>query len=188
MKYVLLILFCISVLACNQAKQKSFVVTKVRAAAKLASTEVILNKIVWTEFEKTQKWLVLTKPTDVIILNTEATVKLGVDLSKLSENDIEIYQDSIIVNLPKIEILNFSYPHEKYEEVFPISNFDHCTRNNKVEKLDQVLRLAEADIREKIKLLKLEKEAEYRTRQLLSTFLAKSNFNNVIIRFKEEEG
>ncbi len=187
MKYWPFILLCIAVMACNQPKQKSFVVTKVRAAAKLSTTEVILNKIVWAELES-DNWIrrkFFSNRNNVIIFNTEATVKLGVDLKKLTEEDIEIYDDSLVIMLPKIEVLNFSYPHEKYEEVFPISNFDNCKVKGKVEELDKILRLAEKDIRTKIKLLKLKDEAEFKTRQLLSTFLTKSNFNNVIIHFKE---
>lgn len=182
--YIIILLFLISA-SCNQPKQKSFIITKVRSAAKLSTSEIILNKIVWTEFEKERKLLVITKPAEVIMFNTEATVKMGVDLSKLSEEDIEIKADSIIINLPKVQILNFSYPHEKYEEIFPISNFDNINRKNKIEKLDEVLRLAETDIRSKIKYLKIEDEVEFKTKQVLSAFLTKSNFNNVIIRFKE---
>lgn len=185
MKYYLLLLLIIVFASCNQPKQKSFIVTKVRSAAKLSTSEIILNKIVWTEFEKTRKFLVITKPAEVIMFDTEATVKMGIDLSKLSEEDIELKQDSIIINLPKVEVLNFSYPHEKFQEVFPISNFDNIKRNNKVEKLDEVFRLAEEDIRAKIKLLKIEDEVEFKTKQMLSAFLTKSNFNNVIIRFKD---
>ena len=185
MKYIIIILLTLFIVSCNQPKQKSFIVTKVRAAAKLSTSEVILNKIVWTEFEKERKFIFIKKPAEVIMFNTEATVKMGIDLSKLSEEDIEIRQDSIIINLPKVEILNFSYPHEKYEEIFPISNFDNIKRSNKIEKLDEVLRLAETDIRSKIKYLKIEDEVEFKTKQVLSAFLTKSNFNNVIIRFKE---
>jgi len=185
MKYCFILLLCFIFTSCNQPKQKSFIVTKVRSAAKLSTSEIILNKIVWTEFEKERKLFFITKPAEVIMFNTEATVKMGIDLSKLSEEDIEIKNDSVIINLPKVEILNFSYPHEKFEEIFPISNFDNCKRKNKVEKLDEVLRLAETDIRNKIKYLKIEDGVEFKTKQVLSAFLTKSNFNNVIIRFKE---
>ncbi|WP_346857642.1 DUF4230 domain-containing protein [uncultured Draconibacterium sp.] len=185
MKNSIILLFCLLVVSCSQPKQKSFIVTKVRSAAKLSTSEIVLNKIVWTEFESQRKLFFIKKPAEVIMFNTEATVKMGIDLSKLSEEDIEIKNDSIIINLPRVEILNFSYPHEKFTEVFPISNFDDCTRKNKIEKLDEVLRLAETDIRDKIKYLKIEEEVEFKTKQILSAFLTKSNFNNVIIRFKE---
>lgn len=185
MKYYNLIFLLLIIAACNQPEQKSFIATKVRAAAKLSTSEVILNKIVWTELDKKRRFLVLKTPAEVIMFNTEATVKMGVDLNKLSEEDIEIRQDSIIINLPKVEVLNFSYPHEKFEEVFPISNFDASPHSDKVEKLDEVFRLAETDIRKKIKYLQIEDEVEFKTKQMLSAFLTKSNFNNVVIRFKE---
>ena len=174
-------------LGCNQLKQKKFVLTRVRSVAKLATTQVVLNKIVWSEFNEKRflRKLFITDRNNVIILNTSATVKLGIDLKKLSQDNIHINPDSTVIVLPPVEILNFSYPHESYEEVFPISNFDQCKVSDKVEQLDEMLRLAEKNIRAQLNFLNLTEEVKNKTTKVLSHFLAKNNFQNIIIRFEE---
>ena len=184
MKYIIILLSCTILLSCSKPQDKTFVVSKIRSASKLATTEVILNKIVWTDI-KGRRIHGLFKKDNILMFNTEATLKLGVNLNKLNENDIMVFGDSIVITLPKVEILNFSYPHEKYEQLYPISNFDVIKSNNKVEKLDMIFREAETDIRNKVKFLDLETITEQKTRQFLSKFLAQSNYNNVVIKFKQ---
>lgn len=184
MKYLILLLSSTILLSCSKPQDKTFIVTKIRSASKLATTEVILNKIVWTDI-KGRRIRGLFKKDNILMFNTEATLKLGVNLKKLNENDIMVFGDSLVITLPKVEILNFSYPHEKYEQLYPISNFDIIKSNDKVKKLDMVFREAETDIRNKVKFLNLETIAEQKTRQFLTKFLAQSNYNNVVIKFKQ---
>jgi hypothetical protein len=184
MKYLILLLSSTILLSCSKPQDKTFIVTKVRSASKLATTEVILNKIVWTDIQGRKKYSIF-KDKKMLMFNTEATLKLGVNLSKLNENDIMVFGDSLVITLPKVEILNFSYPHEKYEELYP-SDFNGITNNKtKVEQLDMIFREAETDIRNKVKYLGLETITEQKTRQFLSKFMAQSNYNNVVIKFKQ---
>lgn len=184
MKYLIILISCTILLSCNKPQDKTFIVTKIRSASKLATTEVILNKIVWTDV-RGRRIKGLFKKDNILMFNTEATLKLGVNLNKLNEDDIMVFGDSIVITLPKVEILNFSYPHEKYEQLYPISNFDAIKSNNKVEKLDIIFREAETDIRNKVKFLDLEKITEEKTRKFLTKFLSQSNYNNVVIKFKQ---
>jgi len=186
MRYFIPIL-AILLIGCNRSDEKQFLVTKIRSAAKLATTEVVITKIVsGTIPDKGVPGLLRYTNPDVIF-NTEATIKLGVDLKKINNKDIRIVRDSIILTLPPVEILNFSYPHEKFDQLFPTSNYDKINNRRKLEILDDYFRQAEMDIRRKIKLLELKKEAETRTVDFLESFLQKYQFNNVVIQFKVNE-
>lgn len=178
------LLLIILVLGCNQAKERKFLVTKIRSAAKLATSEVTLTKIVCGDLEQKgpKGWFNYTNPS--VIFRTEAKVKFGIDLKKIRNEDVHLDGDSIHLTLPDVEILNFSYPHEKFEEIF--SDYDRNKNKEKVELLDKYFRLAEIDIRRKVKLMNLEKRTEEKTIQFLENFLSQYDFERIVIQFKRE--
>ncbi len=179
---VLLLVFA----GCQRSVDPGFIVTKVRSAAKLATTEVIVNKVVWSEIEE-KKLLGFIKEDNTLLFDTEATIKLGIDLNKVGESDIKMQGDTLIVHLPDVEIINFSYPHEKFYQIYPISDFDEINSQDKIEKLDKNFRLAETDIRNKIELLNLKDPARRRTIKFMQSFLHKLGYANVQIKIKQQQ-
>lgn len=131
---------------------------------------------------------IIKRNSEAAIFNTEATIKYGIRLDKITNKDVFVKGDSISLILPPVEILNFSYPHEKFVELYPLSNFNRLKKNKATfEDLDKVFRLAEADIRKKVNLLKLKEEAEIKTIKFLELFLTKIGYYNINIEFKEEK-
>lgn len=184
MKKLIPLLFIVFVLGCAQKTDPQFLVTKIRSVAKLATTEVVVNKIVWSEI-KDNRFIGIIKRDETILFDTEATIKFGIDLNKIRPQDITIKGDTLLLKLPKVEIINFSYPHEKFRQIHPISNFDDVRNKRKIEKMDEVFRLAEIDIKEKLKLMNLHTEAENRTVLFMENFLRKMGYTHVYIEFKE---
>ncbi len=180
--YLAMIIVCS---ACNQSKEKEFLVTRVRSAAKLATMEVVLNKIVVSTLNSKKKYW-FGNNQNAAVFNTEARVKFGIQLDKIRNQDVSINGDSITLRLPPVEILSFSYPHEKFKEIHPLSNFDAIRNDHtKILELDKVFRLAETDILKKIELLRLRGEAESKTTLFLEQFLNKAGYHNIIITFNK---
>ena len=145
-----------------------------------------MTKIVYGEINDTGLRRFFTSSNPNVVFNTEATVKLGVDLSKIRNEDVVVREDSVTIYLPAVEIINFSYPHEKYHEIYPISEFDEITAKNKSEKLDEYFRLAELEIRKNLPRLGLVEQAKSKTTLFLEGFLAQQGFQNIEIRFKDD--
>lgn len=179
----IIVLLSVLFTSCKESEDRSFLVSKIRSASKLATTEVVLTKVVSGKINDRNP---LSYANPDVIFNSEATVKIGVDLSKISHKDIYTKDDSIHITLPAVEIINFSYPHEKFDQLYPVSNIDKIVNRDKIEILDDFFRQAETDIRGKIRLLGLREEAEKRTREFLELFLQKYKYDNVVIEFKSD--
>ncbi len=110
-------LFCLTLagilLGCGPSDPRGLIVSKVQASAKLATVEYVLNKYI---FGLKEKKFFFVKMSDAnFIAQSEARVKVGIDLSKLKPQDVEVNGNSIKVKFPPVEILNFSYPPDKFE-------------------------------------------------------------------------
>lgn len=183
-----LFLLALPVLSCTRTEDKQFLVTRIRSAAKLSTMEVVLNKIVVSDMKQNRVLGLFNRPDKAAIFNTEATVNYGIRLDRIKNSDIQIKNDSLKIQLPPVEILNFSYPHENFKEIYPLSTFDLLNADgNKFRTLDNIFRLAELDIREKIELLGLREQAEAKTVVFLEQFLAKCGYYNVSITFKNDK-
>lgn len=181
------LVFCFLLLSgCNRSDDRQFLVTRIKSAAKLATMEVVLSKIVAFNVSQRRAALIFKRADKMVAFNTEATVKFGVDLSKITNNDISTNGDTVSVKLPSVELLSFNYPHEKFIELYPISDFDAIKNDEaKIKQLDEGFRKAELDIRRKIKLLQLEEEAKQKTSAFIEQFLSKTGFNHISISYKE---
>ena len=117
--------------------------------------------------------------TSLVSRSKVSILKLWFPVQKYTPWEIHVLLP--IVTLAILSIQTFS----PIQEVFPISNFDQCKVSDKVEQLDEMLRLAEKNIRAQLNFLNLTEEVKNKTTKVLSHFLAKNNFQNVIIRFEE---
>ncbi len=174
--------------SCRPHKDKEFLVTRIRAASKLATMEVLLSKVIISDLKENKFLKIIPREGVRVVFSSEATVKYGIRLDKIRNQNISVWNDSIRLLLPPIEILEFDFPHEKVKEIYPLSNFDGI-RNDEAKflQLDAVLRLAEADIRKKLRLMNLEEEAKLKTIVFLEQFLNKAGYYNISIRFQDEK-
>lgn len=178
----LALLLCITA-ACKDDR-RAIVVSKIRQAAKLATTETTIDKVVFGTSDK--------KLLGIIHLNTArfaaystAFIKSGVDLNKLKPSDIRIDDKRIEIELPHVEVINFSYPfkHFKIDESITDNAF-----LNKIDIFDQenFYRLAELDIRNNLKYTGLKEATEQKTRLLLEGLLKNLGYEEIYISFKEK--
>lgn len=173
-------------LACkNKEDQRYIVVSKVKSAAKLATTETIIDKVVLGTQEK--KLLGLIKLNKAYFAaNTQATILSGVDLNKLAPEDIKIEGKRIEIDLPHVEVLNFSYPFSKYEIDSSV------TRNaflNRMDVMDheKFYMLAELDIRNNLQYTGVQQATENNTRSIIEGILKNLDYEEIYITFKEGE-
>lgn len=188
MRNLYIALLAIYALSCTRNEEKDFLVTRIRSAAKLATQEVVLNKIVIGKDIRGKKFIdFLGSTSETVIFDTEATVKYGIRLDRITNEDVFLDNDSIHILLPRVEIISFSYPHEKYVELFPLSNFNAISKKEETfEDIDEAFRLAETEIREKVELLYLREEAKLKTITVLEKFLSKAGYNRVVFEFEKD--
>ncbi len=178
--WLLLLLVCF---ACGP--KRHFVVSKVRSAAKLATTETIIDKVVIGT--KTRKVLRLLKISEAnFVAYTEATVKTGIDLEKLSEDDIVIDKNKITVTLPSVEVLDFQYPFNKFRIDSAITGNAFLNRFDIVD-YEEFYRMAELDIRENLQYTGVIQQTRKNTERMMRGLLENLGYDEIYIRFRKQE-
>lgn len=187
MRNILIIIWLgLLIAGCNKKEDERYlVVSKVKSAAKLATTETIIDKVVLGTQEK--KLLGLIKLNKAYFAaNTQATILSGIDLTKLTAKDIVITDKRIEISLPHVEVLNFSYPFSTYKIDSSV------TRNAFLNKLDvmdheKFYMMAELDIRNNLKYTGVKESTENNTRLLMEGILKNLGYQEIYITFKEGE-
>ncbi len=159
-------------------------VSKIRQAAKLATTEMTVDKVVFGTSDK--------RILGIIHLNTarfaaysKAYIKSGIDLDKIKPVDIKIDGKRIEVTLPHVEVINFSYPFKDFKIDESITENAFL---NKIDIFDQenFYRLAEIDIRNNLKYTGLQKATEQKTRLLMESLLKNLGYDEIYISFNDQ--
>ena len=170
-------------LACESKEDERYiVVSKVKSAAKLATTETIIDKVVLGTQEKKLLGIIKLNKS-YFAANTQATILSGIDLTKLKPEDIKITNKRVEIALPHVEVLNFSYPFSKYKIDSTI------TRNaflNKMDVLDheKFYMMAEMDIRNNLKYTGVTASTERNTRVLIEGILKNLGYEEIYVTFK----
>ena len=169
--------------SCNRNPDRALVISKLKNSAKLATVEYVVTKVITT---RDQNWLAKDA---YFFAETEATIKAGIDLDKLTEDDIKIDGTRISILLPPIEIINFSYPAEGFKVIEKYSDQQAIFKWNtiSVATKDDLYRQGEADIRSSLDDLGIVKTAQKNTRLLLTKILRLSGFDEIYISFKKTE-
>ncbi len=180
-----LVIFLILLSSCKEEDQRYMVVSKVKSAAKLATTETIIDKVVLGTQEKKLLGLIKVN-TAYFAAKTQAIIKSGVDLALFEEDDIKIEDKRITINLPHVEVLDFSYPFSSYQIDSTI------TRNrflNQIDILDheRFYMMAELDIRNNLKYTGIREATELKTRLMMVGLLKNLGYEEIYITFKKGE-
>jgi len=180
--YFIAFMFLIS--SC-QKDDRGLLVGKIQKASKLSTTEFTIDKIVHGTKTKKLAWFINLNEARFLAYS-RAIVKAGVDLNKLTPDDIEIEGTSVYIELPAVEIINFSYPPEN----FTVDEFisDNAFLNKiSIYDQEQFFREAEIDIRNNLKYMDIVKTTENKTRIMIEGMLKALGYTNVHISFKKEE-
>ena len=153
---------------------------KISTLPELGTVEYVISKVVNASDDAT--WYKFGDRK--ILFSCKATVKAGIDLSKLTEDDIQanIKKKSITINLPKPELFSFNMQPEDISLVYSKvaltrSSFSHADRLN-------ILTQGEKDIREDIPNMGIINDAEVNARLFLEVFLKRAGYEKIKINFK----
>lgn len=148
--------------------------------AELATVEYSVTKIV---SYKNVAWYGDRK----ILFETAATVKAGIDLNELADQDIKLDGDAAVtVSLPQPRILLFNMKPEQMREIFNESGILRSDFSN--EEKDGLLSQGEKDIRAKVATMDILQRAARNARILIESWLKKMGFETVRVVFKDKRG
>jgi len=171
-------------MSCERDK-RSFVISKIQSVSKLATTETIIDKTVVGT--KSKRVLGLVNLRDAyFVAYTEATVKTGIDLSKLKASDVSIEGKEITLKLPAVEVLDFQYPFKKF--VVDTSIVDDALFNRfDIIDYEKFYRQAELDIREQLQYTGIVDVTQNKTRIMMNGLLKNLGYEAIFIEFDETE-
>lgn len=180
--YILAVLVLLVFSGCQRNK-RYLVVSKIKSTAKLATTETIIDKVVVGQKEKSVFGLVKLGNAEFVAYS-HATVKTGIDLTKLKHDDIKINGNEIELKLPPVEVIDFSYPFSEYVIDTVLSDNDIFT---KIDVIDQeyYFRQAELDIRKQLKYMGIVEQTRENTRKMLEGLLANLGYKEIYITFAD---
>jgi len=179
----LTVVFLSAVLLVSCQDDRGLVVGKIKKASKLATTEFTIDKVVFGVKRKRLFWVVKLNEAK-FVAHSQAIVKAGVNLEKLKPEDIKIEGKSISLNLPHVEIINFSYPAERFIMDTLISDRAFLNKISLADQ-EQFFQDAETDIRNSLQYMDIVKTTEKKTRLLLETMLETIGYEEIYIDFKD---
>jgi len=178
--WVLIVFFIVSC----QTDDRAFVVGKIKNASDLATTEFVIDKIVYGSKTRTLAWFKLNETN--FLAYSQAVVKTGIDLNQIKENDIIIDGDKIVLKLPSIEVINFSYPPASFVEDSLVSNTRAFLNTINIRDQEEFFRLAELDIRANLGYMGLVKTSQNHTRQMFHALLTSLGYKEIYISFDSD--
>lgn len=148
-----------------------------RSMSDLATAEYVVTKII--KVNDNQTWYKIGNRK--ILMSCKASLVAGIDLSKLTEKDIQIDGENISLTLPRAHLLYLNIKPEDIKTAFEdVSVFrSHFSMQ---EKNDLALQ-AEKQIRSSADSLGIYVTAESNATLFINNFLQKEGFKNIRINF-----
>lgn len=181
--YAMLTLACallLSLQSCNKppAEQNPLdTIIKIKDLNQLGTVEYKVSKIISGTDDLT--WYKIGNRK--ILFSCEATIKAGIDFSKLKEEDIRVKDKIVSLKMPKAEIIYVKIDHNNIKEEYKETGFFRDDFSN-AEK-DALLKLGEESINKALPDMGILKEAEKNATLFIKSFLRSSGFNDVTIDF-----
>ncbi len=174
--YLLLPAFLIS---CAEKKETSKIqeILGLQRMSDLATAEYVVTKIIKANDNKT--WY---KPGDrKILMSCKASLVAGVDLSKISENDITIDGNKITLVIPHAKLIYINIKPEDVKTVYEDVSMFRTTFSS--QEKDALAAQAEKQIKESADSLGIFITAESNATIFINNFLKKEGFQNINISF-----
>ncbi len=177
---VILLLLAVNLAVPAKKTRPPLTARTLKDLAELATVEYEVTKIV---SHKDIAWYGDRK----ILFETAATVKAGIDLNELADQDIRLDgADAVTVTLPRPKILLFNMKPEHMREIFNESGILRSDFSN--EEKDGLLSQGEKDIRAKVAGMDILERAARNARILVESWLKKMGFATVKVAFKIQGG
>lgn len=175
--FVLLVSF-----SCNHKEkiEQKQLVPLLKQLSDLATVEYVVTKIIKANDNKT--WYKIGDRK--ILMSCKASLIAGIDLSKITEENINISGNEITMMLPRAKLLTVNIKPEdiktEYEEVSPFrSSFSSGER-------DALAAQGEAQIKNSADSLGILQAAEVNASLIISNFLKKAGYQTINIRYDGE--
>jgi vacuolar-type H+-ATPase subunit H len=178
-KILVSILFCTLLISCNTqtiSEQKKEILG-LREMNALATAEYTITKVV--KANDNQTWFKVGDRK--ILLSCTGTIKAGIDLSQLTENDVIINKKELSLQLQPAKIISLSIPPELIKLEFQQVGFwrDKFTNAEQNELLAQ----AETQIRQVADSIGILKTAQANATQFISNFLKRLGYSAININY-----
>lgn len=154
-------------------------VLQIKDLSELGTVEYNISKVIRVSDDQT--WYKFGNRK--ILFSCEAILKAGVDLSKLTEDDILIDNNEITINLPKAKLIYLNMAPDKIKEEYNEVAFTRFSFTN--EEKDGFLVQGEKGILEALPSIGILEAAEANAIKLFESWLNQSNFKSVKIIFTE---
>lgn len=178
------ILLSVLLLCCSE-NRRGLVVGKIQKASELATTEFTIDKLVHGTKTKKIAWVFKLNEARFLAYS-QAKVKTGIDLGKLSMDDVKIEGDRINIMLPPVKVVNFSYPPGSFHLDKRISDPKKFLNNITIEEQEQLFREAELDIRNNLKYMGIVETTQQNTRAMLIGLLGSLGYKEIHINFQND--
>lgn len=185
MRKILIIVTSMLLFSC-QKDQRALVVGKIQSASKLATTEFTIDKIVHGSKVKKIAWVIKLNEARFLAYS-QVKIKAGIDLTKLKPDDIKISEQSIEIELPPIEIINFSYPPDKFRIDEEVSDTKKFLNTISIEDQEKFFQDAETDIRNNLEYMGIVQTTQQHTKTMLTGLLKTLGYQEIYISFKSDE-
>lgn len=175
--------FCWIFCSC-QKDERGLVIGKIQQASDLVVSEFVIDKVVFGK--KTKNILFIPVNEASFMAYSRASIKTGIDLNRIREEDIRIEGNKINLNLPPIEVINFSYPPENFIADTLVSNPNRFLNSISLEDQETFFRMAEMDIRDHLPYMGLVESSQNHARKLIHTVLKSFAFEEIYIQFEND--
>jgi len=180
-----IIILCLSISAirCSSKKEPSKMqeVLGLQNLSELATSEYVVTKIIKANDNNT--WYKFGDRK--ILMTCKASLVAGIDLSKLTENDIHIDAENISITLPHAQLIYINIKPEDIKTAYQdVSLFrDNFSSQEK----NQLAAQAEKQIKESAYSLGIFVTAETNATLFINNFLQKEGFKNIQINFSPQK-
>lgn len=181
--WLIIVLLAVTFSSCKD-NRRAIVISKVRAAAKLATTETTIDKVIFGTKEK-KLLLFIGLKSAKFAATSRAYIKSGIDLNKIRPEDIKTTDNRIEIELPHVEVINFDYPFKEFKIDHAITDNTFFTKID-IEDQEHFYRLGELDIRNHLQYTGIKQATEEKTRRLIEGILKNLGYEEIYIRFKEK--
>ena len=185
MRIVLVFLIVVLLHSC-QKDQRALVVGKIQSASKLATTEFTVDKIVHGTKVKKISWFIKLNEARFLAYS-QVKIKAGIDLTKIKADNIKIDGRRIDIVLPPVEVLNFSYPPDKFRMDNEISDTKKFLNKISIEDQEKFFQDAELDIRNNLQYMNIVETTQQHTRTMLVGLLKTMGYQEIYISFESNE-
>ncbi len=174
----LFVIVLMLMLSCSSTPDKVTVENRLRNMQELGTTEYVLSKIIVAE---DKQWYAVGEKQ--VIISMKASLKAGIDMSKIKVVDVNRLSNTIVLDLPKSKIILLDINPEDIKYEFVNVAFSRYNFTN--EELNEIEVLGEKNIRQKIAELNILTDADNNAKNFLLNWLKSIGFKQ--IKFTENE-